>query len=246
MSESPPRVYGRRARMALMVPSPNTVAETEFWRMAPSGVTVHTARMPFFGERFDEPFAAMERDVPRVLEEVASAEPDVIAYGCTASSAKPDALAYESALGERAGRPTVTAAASLVRALRHLGASRIALVTPYPQSTNDKERDFFARHGITVVSDRSIIVDPAQMHFRHMSRVPGERLATEALDLGAGNDVEAVVLSCCDMATLDVIEAVEARLGKPVATSTQALFWSALRAAGIDEPRPGAGLLLSR
>ena len=36
------RVYGAKARMALMVPSTNTVAETEFWKMAPEGLTVHT------------------------------------------------------------------------------------------------------------------------------------------------------------------------------------------------------------
>jgi maleate cis-trans isomerase len=88
MSETPARVYGARARMALMVPSTNTVAETEFWQLAPEGVTIHTSRMPFFAERHDKPFDEMESHLPRVIDEVNSAVPDVVAYGCTASSAK--------------------------------------------------------------------------------------------------------------------------------------------------------------
>ena len=41
------RVYGNKARIGLIVPGPNTIAETEFWQMAPRGVTIHTARLPF-------------------------------------------------------------------------------------------------------------------------------------------------------------------------------------------------------
>ena len=56
MEHSVQRVYGAKARMALMVPSTNTVAETEFWEMAPDGITIHTSRMPFFAERCTRPF----------------------------------------------------------------------------------------------------------------------------------------------------------------------------------------------
>ena len=98
MQSSAQRVYGAKARMALMVPSTNTVAETEFWEMAPDGITIHTSRMPFFAERFEKPFDEMESHLPRVIEEVNSAEPDVIAYACTASSAKGNPTAYEDEL----------------------------------------------------------------------------------------------------------------------------------------------------
>ena len=40
--------------------------------MAPDGQTVHTARMPFFAERFEMPFDAMESHLPRVIDEVNS------------------------------------------------------------------------------------------------------------------------------------------------------------------------------
>ena len=38
-------MYGWRGRIGLLVPSINTTMETEFWRIAPEGVSVHTARI---------------------------------------------------------------------------------------------------------------------------------------------------------------------------------------------------------
>ncbi len=237
------RVYGRRARLALVVPSSNTVAEIEFWRLAPEGVSVHTSRMPFFAEKHENPFDEMEKHLPRVLEEANSAEPDVIAYGCAASSAKGDPLDFEARLSEQAGRPAVTAAAALMAALAAFGARRIALVTPYPPSLSAKKTVFFAENGVEVARDDSIIVDAAQMNLGHMYRVPPETLTARAIHL-AGDDVDAVVLSCCDMPSLDSIPEIEAATGKPVISSAQALFWRAARGAGIEEPIRGMGRLL--
>jgi maleate cis-trans isomerase len=245
MSETPARVYGTRARMALMVPSTNTVAETEFWQLAPQGVTIHTSRMPFFAERHEKPFDEMESHLPRVIDEVNSAVPDVVAYGCTASSAKGIPKDYEDSLSEKIGKPTVSAAGALIAALEVFGAKRIALVTPYPQSLNDKERVFFAENGIEVMEDESIIVHESQMQFKNMNKVPAELLIERATALGGRDDVDAVVLSCCDMPTLDAIPEIEAAIGKPVTSSVQALFWSATRAAGITERTQGKGRLLA-
>lgn len=239
------RIYGQRARLGLLVPSTNTVSETEFWRMAPPGVTVHTSRMPFFADRDQLPFDEMEKQVPRVLEEACTADPDVIVYACTASSAKPDPAAYEAKIAAGAGRGTVTAAASLVAALNAFGAQRVALVTPYPQSINDKERRFFAGLGIEVTEDESIIVDPEQLKVKNMFLVPTERLVERASALGSDERVDAVVLSCCDMPTIDAIPRIEAAIGKPVTSSNQSLFWRALRSHGIADPVQGCGRLLS-
>ena len=245
MNESTQRTYGNRARVGLLVPSPNTVAETEFWRMAPPGVSVHTSRMPFFFDRGPDAFSEMEADVPRVLAEAGTADPTIIAYGCTASSAVGDPDAKESKLSGQANRRTVTAAASLLSAIRHFGVSKIALVTPYPQAVNDKERKFFAENGVEVMADESLIVDPAQEQLRNMSHVPTDLIVERAVELGRSDAGEAIVLSCCDMPTLDAIPAIEEQTGKPVTSSTQALFWRSLRAAGIEDKVEGAGRLLA-
>ncbi len=245
MDDTPERIYGARARLGLVVPSTNTVAETEFWRMAPEGVTVHTSRMPFFSERHEKPFDEMESHLPRVFDEANSAAPDVIAYGCTASSAKGDPRDYERKLSAEAGKPTVTAAAALVAALEAFGARRIALVTPYPPEINAKERGFFAENGIEVVEDESVIVDPLQLRIKNMRKVPTDLLVARAVALGAREGIDAVVLSCCDMPALDAVPRIEAAIDKPVTSSTQALFWRAAREAGIDDAIVPLGRLLA-
>ena len=48
-----------------------------------------------------------------------------------------------------------------------------------------------------------------------------------------------------DMPTLDAIPIIEKQTGKPVTSSTQALFWRSMRTAGIADEIKGAGRLLS-
>ena len=117
-------------------------------------------------------------------------------------------------------------------------------MTPYPQAINDKERKFFAENGVEVVVDESLIVDEAQHELRNMCTVPPALIADRAIALGRGDDVDAIVLSCCDMPTLEAIPQIEAATGKPVTSSTQALFWRALRMAGVEDQVTGAGCLL--
>ena len=57
-------------------------------------------------------------------------------------------------------------------------------------------------------------------------------------------EAEAILLSCTDLATLDVIERLETETGKPVVSSNTATFWFALRRAGIDDRLDGFGRLL--
>ncbi|MGK0172855.1 MAG: maleate cis-trans isomerase [Gammaproteobacteria bacterium] len=239
------RIYGARGRIALLVPSTNTVAEIEFWQMAPPGVTVHTSRMSFLPLRDSAPLKSMEAQAPRVLEEAVSAQPDIIAYGCTASSAKPDPDAYREKLEATAGVATVTAAGALLAALGALDATEVILVTPYPAAVNAHECEFFAQNGVTVLADESVIVDEAQQQMRHMSRVPPRTLIERTVALAGKHRAQAIVLSCCDLPTLEAIPAIEAATGIPVISSTQALFWHAMRTAALNDSIAGHGQLLS-
>jgi maleate cis-trans isomerase len=61
----------------------------------------------------------------------------------------------------------------------------------------------------------------------------------EATLLGARrDDVDAYVLSCANVACFEIIDRVEAALGKPLVTSNQSVLWATLRAAAA--PRPSA------
>jgi maleate cis-trans isomerase len=58
-------------------------------------------------------------------------------------------------------------------------------------------------------------------------------------------DAEAVFLSGTGMPTLPVLELPEQDLGKPVISSGSAMMWHALRLAGVGQPIPGYGRLLT-
>jgi maleate isomerase len=57
-------------------------------------------------------------------------------------------------------------------------------------------------------------------------------------------DADAIFISCGALRSVDIIEALEEKTGKPVITSNQALAWDALRLAGIDNRIDGFGRLL--
>jgi maleate cis-trans isomerase len=237
------RPYGARGRIGLIVPSPNTVCETEMRMLAPEGVTVHTARLLYRPEDGSGALAAMDAHLPRTLDELAGAEVDVIAYACTASSVEQGPETICSAAEERTGIPTIATAGAVLDALRALGAGALAIATPYPEAVNASERRFFGEHGFRVTADISVLQRPEQKRLRHMCLVDPALLVAEAKRI-VTPDTDALFLSCTDMPSLVAIATLEAELDVPVVSSTQATFWQALRRLGLDDRVPGAGRLL--
>lgn len=66
-----------------------------------------------------------------------------------------------------------------------------------------------------------------------MARIDPASTRAAALQLGAAPDEDALVLSCTNLPTLEIINDVEARLGKPVRTGKQALAKPMEQPAGI-------------
>lgn len=238
------RPYGWRARIGLIVPSPNTVTETEFWRMAPEGVTIHTTRLLYRADEVDDPLTDMEQFLPRTLEELRGLEVDVVAYACTASALRTPHEETQAEVAEGVERPAVTTMGTILAAFKALGVTRIAVGSPYPDAVNEAERAYFESQGLTVTADEGVILFEAQERLRHMNLVTEDDVAALAARIDSP-DAEAIFLSCGDMATLGVVDELEKKLGKPVVTSVQATFWGSLRAAGIEDRIEGCGRLLA-
>ncbi len=56
-------------------------------------------------------------------------------------------------------------------------------------------------------------------------------------------DADAIVLSCTDMRSVEVIDRLERTLGKPVVTSNQAMMFQSLQLLGATDPPSGFGKL---
>lgn len=57
-------------------------------------------------------------------------------------------------------------------------------------------------------------------------------------------EADALFISCGALRSIDIVDTLEAELGKPVICSNQAMMWDMLRLAGIDDKIDGYGRLM--
>jgi maleate isomerase len=229
--------YGTRAKIGMMFPSANFVAEPQMNAMLPTGVSLHATRLHLDTENH---LSMLER-TEEATALLADAEVDVIAFHCTGVTM------YDLDIVDQVKRrmasvtstKTVVTADAIVAALRLLGARRIVLVSPYLQETNEREKAFLAHHGITVLADRGLQLTSAAA----FGAVTPQEWYDHVLAMRRP-DADAYFLSCTAIKSSETIDALEAELERPVISSNQAVLWSALRTAGITDRVDGYGRLM--
>jgi maleate isomerase len=213
-----------RARIGLIIPSSNRLAEAQFHRYAPEGVAVHIARVQMTG-RHRRPIAELLDAVGAAASSLADARCNPIVFHCTgtAMAEGPEGeAALVRRLAEESGAVAFSVAQAIVEALGALAMKRVVLLSPYPQ--NDHERDFLAAHGIAVVEDVALNVGTSDDYIRVPTSEWIELARAEAHVAGDG-----FFLSCTNTTQIEAIEAIERETGKPVVNSNQAALWAALR-----------------
>jgi len=237
-------MYGWRGRIGLLVPSINTTMETEFWRIAPEGVSVHSARIAGGRHGTPDELRSMENASKKAAEDVAMVEPDVVVYGCTSGSffAGPE---WNRKICEQltaiAKAPTVTTAGAMATCLISGGHKKVDVVTPYVELTNERLKQFLKAHGIDVVKLGTF--DMLDM-FDH-AKVQPEEIYRKVKEI-ATPEAEAVFVACTQLRALEVVDLLERDLGKPVYSAVQASAWQAFEAMGVDPRIANCGSLLRR
>jgi len=237
-------MYGWRGRIGLLVPSINTTMETEFWRIAPSGVSVHSARIAGGRHGTPEELRSMEEASKQAAREIAMVEPDVVVYGCTSGSFFEGPAWNKKISGqltEIAKAPTVTTAGAMAACLMAGGHKKVDIVTPYVQVTNERLKQFLKAHGIDVVQLGTF--DMLDM-FDH-AKIQPEEIYRKVKDITTP-DAEAVFVACTQLRALEVVDMLERDLGKPVYSAVQASAWQAYEAMGVDPKITECGSLLRR
>ena len=228
-------------RIGVLVPFTNTNLEPDLMLMRPPNCSFHCQRTG--GYDADEVPGADQMtqlgmfDISHDLAMIAGARPDVVLYGCTSATLTHGAefdrdLAMKIAAGS--GAVSLTAAGSLVAAIQALGTHRVGFVSPYVGDINDQAVNFLMQNGIETVK-RAYIGHDLGCYGQ------GELTPDEIYNLALKADspqVEAIILSCTDMRSVEVIERIETTLNKPVVTSNQAMMFCLCKK--LDIPRhPG-------
>jgi len=227
----------------------NTVLEPDFYAMAPEGVTIHTTRLraPWLSGDLREDLRginAMNEQIERAADEVATAQVDVILYGCTGGSFV-KGLGYSqeiiTSIVRQTGIPATTTSSAVVHALRQLDIRTVAVVTPYPDHINALEKKFLEEIGVAVAKIVGFDLRSCDYGLHDPGRTYrfGREVVRDCI-----REIDGMFISCTNFPAIEVIDALESDLGKPVITSNQASFWEALRLAGANVPVKGYGCLL--
>lgn len=171
---------------------------------------------------------------------------DSIIWACTSGSFifGPEGAARQAATLERAARvPASSTSFAFVDACRRLGVSTVAVGATYPSDVAGAFVHFLTHHDISVltVSARDIITAA------EVGTLPPETVLefAEAVSSDAPQ-ADAVLLPDTALHTVEALDALDARLGKPVLTANQVSIWQGLRLAGADIDRPGLGTLFRK
>lgn len=235
--------YGDRARLGLLMPSGNSVAEPEIHAMLPAGVIALVTRLTLTGSSEPELEAMLESLEP-AARLLADAGPGLIGFHCTAvSTFAPDrAGSIQARIEAAAGLPACSTADGILAALAQLRVRRLVLVTPYIEPVHAREVAWLAAHGVAVAGGSCLGVNTNG----EMARIPPATIAEQArAAVRAAPGAEACFISCTAIRSAGLIAGLEAELGLPVITSNQVMAWHALRRLGISDAVAGYGRLLA-
>jgi len=234
---------GWRGKIGVLYPSAG-LAEEEFAKLAPEGVSVHITRMRMRHGEVDQ-IRQMVSRVEEAASLLADAGVDIILFNCTLGSLI-EGAGFDKRLSRKltklTGIPATTTTTAVLKAMESLGMRRIILLAPYPEDLLKLELDFLREAGLEVIHYRGLgISDP----HKQVGIDPGiwYRLSKE-LVMTSG-DVEGIFISCAGILVVDMIQSIEKDLKLPVVTSNQAAMWECLMQLKIRAPQGSYGMLFN-
>ena len=235
-----------RARIGAVVPVSNSNLEPDMTMMRPWGVSLHFTRAGGYDlDRVpdsEQMRAYAEASLEGVIGGLVAARVDLVLYGCTSATLAHGFefdRAFEARIAGLAGVGAITAAGALVEGLRDLSVEKVGFCSPYTRRLNAEGAAFLTQAGFEVVNQAYVGDDLGNYGQGALNPEEIFRLGLEA----DRADARAVVLSCTDMRAVEIIDALEETLRKPVVTSNQALMYVArkrLELADEANPVPGA------
>lgn len=234
------REYGHAGTIGITVPQANTTVEAEFRALAPAGANIITARLQ--GSRSDSRQRLLDyfRTLEATLDTFDNAPLSAAGFACTGSSyllgVEEDRRAF-AALSRKRGYPVVPATEAILESLAHLGARRVALVSPYPEWLTGAALDYWRGAGIDVIEVARVTSESVDVSdTRNVYDIASADALAAARRL-RHRDMDALLISGTGMPTLRAVGPLMREFGKPVLSSNLCLAWVLARRIKL-EPAP--------
>lgn len=242
---------GWRARIGLITPIGEST-ERAFNQYAPEGVAVNSTKLWFPGPSV-EGLVYLANQLETAAQIYAKQRHDVVVFGCTTGSLI-KGVGFDKecirTIEKVSGAKGTTTSTAVLEAFSLLGMPSTAVLTPYPDETNEAERFFLESNGIRVTNIVGMEESPVRQVpsmrkgiVRVEKDVPDidqDTIYRNAKSLNL-KDAQSLFISCTGLNTMEIITMLEEDLGIPVITSNQASLRSALRLSGVGTKLPRLG-----
>jgi maleate cis-trans isomerase len=236
-------LYGQRARIGYTCPP--LIAEIfacEFYRMAPPGVTLMltTLALTVRSEQEVNQSFDLSLHAARKMAEAGASVVVLGGYPINLARGGGDLATFQAEMSAEIGVPVVTSAIAQGKALKALGARKVGTVHPYESAHDERHERQMRKFGV-----ESAGVVACDMSMMDLGRVPMEKAPELARRLKEANpEIDTIHFASAHWATAHCLDQVERDLGVSVMSSQQAIFWDAIRTAGVTDAIPGYGRLL--
>jgi maleate isomerase len=228
--------YAPKGLVGVLTPQANTTVEPEFAILWPPGIAMLNARLISDKPTIIARLLDYLRDLPAAAKQFANAPIGALAFACTGASyfagaAEEDALVAR--MQDTLGIPVITAATAVRDAFHALGATRIGLVSPYPDDLTEAAARYWTERGFEVAAVSRGAMAGGAFHPIYAMSAEGAAAALAALPPA---DYGAVALLGTGMPTLKPILDAPFHGGAPVTSCMHALAWRCIRAVGKQPP----------
>ena len=236
-------MFGSRKRIGYIAPTVIEVVAYEFYRFAPDGIGLTGVTCSIDDWRPEE-FEKGLAQVAAAATYLGSRGVDFIIHGGGPLVVARGPGYEDSIVRDVEAKSRVKATTSIragMAALRHIGAKRIAIASPYPERHNDALTGHLKTNGFEVVRAEGM-----DLPFKEMQNLPPADIRKFAAKvLAAAPDCDAMYLPCPQWQAAQVVDELEQDSGKPVVAYTHACFFVAFKTMGVTDPIRGHGRLLA-